>query len=93
MKTQRKECTYKNEKYKVTVKERFDGYGKFYEVVIRRLRSFCKKTYIIDIKNSLKEAVEKAFKYYDESQKKYEQDEKEIQDFKLWNGVIEQCST
>lgn len=88
MKTQRKECTYKNEKYKVTVKEKFDGYGKFYEVVIRRLRSFCKKTYIVSIKYSYKEAVEKAFEYYEVSQKKYEQDEKEISKFNSWNGVV-----
>lgn len=88
MKTLRKECTYKNEKYKVTVKEKFDGYGKFYEVVIRRLRSFCKKIYIVSIEYSYKEAVEKAFEYYEESQKKYEQDEKEISKFNSWNGVI-----
>lgn len=89
MKTLRKKCTYKNEKYKVTVKERFDGYGNFYEVVTKRLHSFCKKTYIIDIKNSPKEAVEKAFEYYEESLKKKDREEAKVKEFNSWNGVIE----
>lgn len=36
IRTLRKECTYKNEKYKVEVKEIFHIWGNYYEIKIRK---------------------------------------------------------
>ena len=89
-KTLKKECIYKNEKYKVEVKEIFYIFGNYYEIKIRKRYSLRREPYIKSI-NSIddyQKAVEKAFEYYEESLKKKEREEAKVKEFNSWNGVI-----
>lgn len=95
IRTLRKECTYKNEKYKVEVKKIFYIWGNYYEIKIRKRYSIRREPYVKRINgiDDYQKAVEKAFEYYEENFKKKECEEAKVKEFKLWNGVIEQCST
>lgn len=89
-KTLKKECIYRNEKYKVEVKEIFYIFGNYYEIKIRKRYSLRREPYIKSI-NSIddyQKAVEKAFEYYEESLKKKEREEAKVKEFNSWNGVI-----
>lgn len=89
-KTLKKECIYRNEKYKVVISK----YGLCYEVKIRKVNRLHSRSYYIErIDNTYKTAVEEAFERYGKYLDNKNEEEKDIQEFNSWNGVIEQCST
>lgn len=90
-KTLKKECIYRNEKYKVVISKYIGQFiGLCYEVKIRKVNRLHSRSYYIEIiDNTYKTAVEEAFerygKYLDNNKN---EEEKDIQEFNSWNGVI-----
>lgn len=94
-KTLKKECIYRNEKYKVVISKCIGQFiGLCYEVKIRKVNRLHSRSYYIEIiDNTYKTAVEEAFERYGKYLDNKNEEEKDIQEFNSWNGVIEQCST
>ena len=90
-KTLKKECIYRNEKYKVVISKCIGQFiGLCYEVKIRKVNRLHSRSYYIEIiDNTYKTAVEEAFEYYGKYLDNKNEEEKDIQEFNSWDGVIE----
>lgn len=90
-KTLKKECIYRNEKYKVVISKYIGQFiGLCYEVKIRKVNRLHSRSYYIEgIDNTYKTAVEEAFERYGKYLDNKNEEEKDIQEFNSWNGVIE----
>lgn len=90
-KTLKKECIYRNEKYKVVIRKYVGQFIKLcYEVKIRKVNRLHSRSYYIErIDNTYKTAVEEAFERYGKYLDSKNEEEKDIQEFNSWNGVIE----
>lgn len=90
-KTLKKECIYRNEKYKVVISKYIGRFiGLCYEVKIRKVNRLHSRSYYIEIiDNTYKTAVEEAFDRYGKYLDNKNEEEKDIQEFNSWNGVIE----
>lgn len=89
-KTLKKECIYRNEKYKVVISKYIGQFiGLCYEVKIRKVNRLHSRSYYIEIiDNTYKTAVEEAFEHYGKYLDNKNEEKKDIQEFNSWNGVI-----
>lgn len=89
-KTLKKECIYRNEKYKVVISKYIGQFiGLCYEVKIRKVNRLHSRSYYIEIiDNTYKTAVEETFEHYGKYLDNKNEEKKDIQEFNSWNGVI-----